>query len=180
MLPCSRKKARVRYIEFALVEAVARAAADKVTGTRYTGPVTAAVALCARHRRRPFVRAGICATTGAAATVSYMYLAPMIGTGEFDLYQATFKAVTGFVGFCAVLIGFLSLFDRTSVWFTPTGYFDRYVWVKGAGRAFLATLPTVKKSQYDPKAEDTDDESVAEERKLSADELIRRAGDLDD
>jgi hypothetical protein len=84
-------------------------------------------------------------------------------------------AIHNFIAFGVALVGIvmtlMCVFDSGNLWFKATKYYDRYVWVSGAGAAFLAELPPIKDRHIEPQDDNTE---------LTADELIRRAGRLDD
>jgi len=75
--------------------------------------------------------------------------------------------VAALVGIAITLSGLL---DASRVWFRPTKYYDRFVWIQGAGRQYLRTLPIIEDYHYKPNRADPG---------LSADELIR-GGKLED
>jgi hypothetical protein len=71
-------------------------------------------------------------------------------------------------------IGLAAIFDPTELWFRISKFNDRLVWVQGAGRNFLDTLPRYEGQHQDGSSRGryTPDE---DEANLSAEELIRRA-----
>jgi hypothetical protein len=95
----------------------------------------------------------------------------IVPPGELGfLYISLHNYVAFAVALGGIGVTLTAVFDASNLWFKATKYYDRFVWVTGAGRAFLAELPPIKDHQYDPRADNPD---------LTADELIRRAG-LDD
>lgn len=161
---------QARHIEVAAVQAVARAAGDLMTGTRYTGPVQAEITLCPWHRGRRLrllgAGLGMTALAVAALAIQYALGVVLVPPGELGFLNISLHNVIAIAAaFVGVVIALTSL-DPTKVWFKATKYNDRLVWVAGAGRAFLKELPPVSDRHIDPRSDDRD---------LTADELIRRA-----
>jgi hypothetical protein len=162
---------KAHYIEVAAAQAVGRAVGDFITGAKYTGPVRTEIPLCAWHRGRRRRLLGIGVVTTILA-VGFLYTQwPIAGPGELGFLQIS---LWNWIAIAAALVGvvltLMSLLDAHKLWFKAIKYYDRFVWVAGAGRAFLRELPPLKDHDYDPGADNPD---------LTADELIRRAG-LDD
>jgi hypothetical protein len=91
-------------------------------------------------------------------------------------------AIYNWIAFAAAFAGItftlMCVFDSEKLWFKATKYYDRYVWVTGAGAAFLAELPAIKAQDYKIRTDDPGF-AITDEANLTAEELIRRAG-LDD
>ena len=171
-----------KYIEFAAVQAVARAASDLATGARYTGPVTTDIPLCAWHRGRRIRLFGIGIGMMVLA-IAFLYIENAMGfvilpPGELGFLDI---AIYNWIAFAAVFAGItftlMCVFDSEKLWFKPTKWYDRFVWVTGAGPAYLATLPAIEVQDYKTPTDDV--AYPADEANLTAEELIRRAG-LDD
>jgi hypothetical protein len=172
---------RQRYVEVAAVQSIARAASDLATGARYTGPVQADLPLCAWHQGRRLrlfgIGAGMTVLGIAFVAIQRAMGAVIVPPGELGFMDI---ALYNWIAFAAVLTGvvfmLMCVFDSSKLWFKPTKYYGRFVWLAGAGPEFLATLPAIQPQDY--KAQGALDASV-DEANLSAEELIRRAG-LDD
>jgi hypothetical protein len=165
------------YIDVAAVQAVTRAAVDLVKGSRYTGPVQAAIPLCSWHRNRRLLRLGVGLGITLLAAVFLLIgyaivgAAEFGGSGEYGLFQIPISTVIAVLaGLVGLAIALSALVDATKIWFRPTRYDGRFVWIDGAGREFLRTLPMIEDYHYT---------AGGSNPHLSADELIRRGG-LDD
>src|SRR5262249_13864007 len=94
------------------------------------------------------------------------------GAREFEVLQISIP--TG-LAILAALVGltipWASLVDRSQRWVKPTKYPDRLVWVRGAGRVFLQTLPRIEDHHHKPGSDNPH---------LDADELIRRGEHADE
>jgi hypothetical protein len=162
------------YIDVAAVQAVTRAAADLVTRTRYTGPVHVEIPLCSWHRTRRLRRLGIglgvLALASAFLGVHYAISGPAVfgGAGEFGLFFIPVSTIIAvLVGLVSLAIALSALVDATKIWFKPTRFYGRFVWLQGAGLEFLRTLPRIEDHHYKLDSGDPG---------LGADELIRRGG----
>jgi hypothetical protein len=168
------ERRKSHYIDVAAVQTVANAAVDLVKGGRYTGPVHAAIPLCPWHRKRRWrhigVGAGLMALVGAYLLIRYA----IGGAREFEPSQMSIY--TWVALFMAVLgLGIVSAasYDPTNLWFKVSKFHDRLVWIQGAGREFLNTLPYFEGARDLPgRGNYTRDD---DEANLSAEELIRRA-----
>jgi hypothetical protein len=156
------------YVELAAIQTVANAASDLVTGTRYSGPVHTEIPLCPWHRRRRLRRLG--AGLGILAiAAAYLFIRYSIGgAAEFSIFRMPIlNIIVILVGIVGIAFILHAVFDRTRVWFRAAKYYDRFVWLKGAGKSFLRTLPQLEAHHYKP-GRDSDNPD------LTADELIRR------
>lgn len=169
------REEKSHYIEIAAAQSIARGVSDLATGSKYTGPVQAEVPLCSWHRNKRLRQ-----TAGGAAVfvlgIAYVVLRYKLyggsNGGEFAMFEMsiyTFIAIA--LAFAGLVFALRGASDPTKVWFKPVRYYDRFVWVEGAGRGFMEGLPEIEKHQY--KLDEVDPN-------MSADELIRRAGDVDD
>jgi hypothetical protein len=167
------REPKSHYIEVAVVQSVARAAADFVKGSNYTGPVEAVIPLCSWHRNRRLRRIGIGVGMFLPAVLILLVRYQIVGRNEFSLSQiSAYSIIAIVVAFVGIAAALSALVDSTKVWFKPVKYYDRFVWIEGAGREFLRELPKIEGHHYNPESDDPN---------LSADELIRRAGlDNDD
>jgi hypothetical protein len=153
------------YVELAAAQAIANTAVDLVKGTRYTGPVPVAIPLCSWHRKRRLVRFGIGLGIMALAAAVLLYRYSIAGADEFSVFRISIYSIVAIV---VALVGIaltLSVFDTSRLWFRATKYYDRFVWLQGAGKDYLHTLPKIEDYHYKPNREDPN---------LSADQLIRR------
>lgn len=173
---------KLRYVELAAVQSVAQAAADLAQGARYTGPVYTEIPLCAWHRGRRLRLFGI----GIGLTIfaiAFLAIENAMGVvilppGELGFLDI---AIYNWIAFGSLFAGIVFIlmctFDTSKLWFKPRKYYDRFVWVQGAGSEFLAELPAIEPKDYRIRSDDVD--FVDDEANLTAEELIRRAG-LDD
>lgn len=181
------ERKKVHVLEAAAVNGVLNAANDVMTGARYTGSVQADIPLCSWHLGRRVRLAGI----GVGMTVlaiAVLVIQKSIGfvivpPGELGFLDIAFY---NFIAFGMIFVGitliFMTIFDSSNLWFKATKYHDRYVWVTGAGAAFLNELPQYENQHRRSRIQDAEsrfDDSSDEDRHLTAEELIRRAN-LDD
>jgi hypothetical protein len=195
------KREKSHYIEVAAIQTIATAAVDLLQGAKYTGPVEVAIPFCAWHRRRRLRR--YCFGAGLMAlAAAYLFIRYLIGGArEFDVKHISLETVIAVL----VVIGGLGIaletvYDPGKVWFRTKKFYDRFVWVEGAGAEFLSTLPILggqvenpspaiadsssargkEKQRRSSKTRDTGKKSTGRRREvdesnLSAEELIRRA-----
>jgi hypothetical protein len=176
-------RARANVVEAAAVQAASRAVNDLFTGARYTGPVDAQIPLCSwcRGRRLRFLGTGVGLTVLA---IGYLMIHKRLGgvilpPGELGFLEISLPV---FVALGSILVGFvltlMAVFDSEKLWFKATKYFDRFVWVSGAGKEYLGELPQYEDQHRKVKGS-LSRRSSGDEGHLSAEELIRRAN-LDD
>jgi hypothetical protein len=177
---------REHVVEAAVVKGALRAVNDLATGARYTGPVYVDIPLCpwCRGRRLRVFLTGVGLTVAA---VAYIVIHKSLGgvilpPGEFGFLEMSLPIVLslGAIGTGIVLI-LMTIFDSSNLWFKATKYFDRFVWISGAGKDYLNGLPEyadqhrkLRGRNSDAGTESSHYASV-DEAYLSADELIRRA-----
>ncbi len=184
----SRDKAHV--VEAAAVQGTLRAVNDLATGARYTGPVSAEIPLCGwcrgRRLRTFLIGAGLLVLAVGYLVIRKAFGGVILPPGELGFLDMSLPV---FISFGAILTGFvfvlMTAFDSSKLWFKATSYFDRFVWVSGAGKEFLAELPKYanehKKSLGRGSSSGSYHRAGVSEDFLSAEELIRRANlDEDD
>jgi hypothetical protein len=169
------REQKSNYIEVAAMQSIARGVFDLATRSRYTGPVFAEVPLCSWHRSKR-LRQAVVGSLVFVLSVAYIFARYRLygggNGGEFDfLDMSKYTVLAVGTGFTGLVFALRTASDPTKVWFKPVRYYDRFVWVEGAGKDFLRELPEVEDYHYNTDAGDP---------RLSADELIRRAGDIDD
>lgn len=193
-----RKKSH--YVEAWAVQSIAMAATDLVTGAKYTGPVQVTFPFCSAHRNKRLWR---CCIGGGlmALGAGYLLVRYLRGAHRFDDLVFSLESVIAFfVGVVGIGITVEAAFDPARVWFRTKKFYDRYVWLEGAGREFLSTLPALTGRSTNPKPAAPDAPAagreveqrpgskkrdvgrtvrrtgpVNNEDNLSAEELIRRA-----
>ncbi len=124
------------------VSGLAKAGIDKLAGWNYTGPVDVSVSFCQRHRGR-FRNRIITGLAIAAAGLIYLLIAWLVHdrnqprNGWIDVIVAVVGAFAGIV--------MIEIFRQNPAlsWFKPRRFVDRKVWVTGACRPFLDSLPTL-------------------------------------
>jgi hypothetical protein len=160
-----KREQKSHYIEVAAVQTLARAAGDLLTGSRYTGPVQAPIPMCSWHRNRRLRRIGFGFATMLLAVVYLLIRYWIVGGHELSALQipisSIFVIIAAIVG---LIVASAALANPTGVWFRATKYYDRLVWLQGAGREFLRTLPGIEEYHYKPGKDNPN---------LDADELIR-------
>lgn len=181
----ARDKAHV--VEAAIVQSAARAVNDLATGARYTGPVCADIPLCGwcRGRRLRFFLTGVGLTVSG---VGYLVIHKKLGgvilpPGELGFLEISLPV---WVALGAIVTGIvlvlMTIFDSAKLWFKARKYVDRFVWVAGAGKAYLEELPQYADQHRTAKGRAAGGSyggGPRDEAYLSAEELIRRAN-LDD
>ena len=176
------ERKQVHGLEARVVHSALTAAADLLSATKYTGPVQAEIPLCAGHRRRRIQRAGIGVGTTILA-ISVLLIQKAMGIvivppGELGFLDI---AIYNFIAFAMIFVGitliFTTIFDSQNLWFKATKYYDRFVWVTGAGAAFLGEQPQYENQHRTLQADDFGSRggSRGDGSDLSAEELIRRA-----
>jgi hypothetical protein len=137
-----KREKKAAYIEVALVQTIATAASDLFKGAKYTGPIEATIPLCHVHiqrkMRRVLIGIGVMALAAVYLLVSYLTNGAKIFSLR-DLCLDTVGAV--FVAIFGLGILLDATYDPTKVWFKIKKFYDRHVWVEGAGNEFLGTLP---------------------------------------
>ena len=93
---------KMHYIELAAAQTVANAAVDLVKGTKYTGPVQAAIPLCSWHRKRRLRRIGIGLGIMALAAAVLLYRYSIAGADEFSVFRISIYSIIAVV---AALVG---------------------------------------------------------------------------
>ena len=178
----ARDKAHV--VEAAAVQAASRAVNDLFTGARYTGPVGAQIPLCSwcRGRRLRFFGTGVGLTIlGIGYLVVHKKLGGVIlppgELGFLEISLPVFIALAAIV--TGVILTLMATFDSEKLWFKASKYFDRFVWVSGAGKEYLAGLPQYGDEHRKLKGGASFRTGPVDESHLTAEELIRRAN-LDD
>jgi hypothetical protein len=127
------------------VSGLIKAGADALAGWDYTGPVEVSVYFCDRHRNR-FRNRLITAVGILAASLLYLLFAYFWHKnrpgGE---YYDVIAAVIGAIGATVML----AIWGKSPalVWFKPRRFVDRTVWVTGACRPFLESLPRAGQSR---------------------------------
>jgi hypothetical protein len=126
------------------ISGLIKASADALAGWDYTGPVEVSVYFCHRHRNR-FRNRLIAAGVVLAAAVLYLAVAYFWhknrpGGEYYDVIAAVIAALGATV--------MLAIWGKSPalVWFKPRRFVDRTVWVTGACRSFLASLPRTGQS----------------------------------
>ncbi|MDR3633346.1 MAG: hypothetical protein P4L84_05870 [Isosphaeraceae bacterium] len=137
------KRVKSHYIEVAALQSVATAAVDLLKGAKYTGPIDATIPFCSWHRnarlRRLWIGGGLIALAAA-----YLFIRYLRGAHKFEELVFSLDSVIAiFGGVGGIGIAAEAAYNPTSVWFKSKKFYDRFVWVEGAGRAFLSTLPTL-------------------------------------
>jgi hypothetical protein len=176
-----RKKAHV--VEARAVQTALNAASDVMSGAKYTAPVQADIPLCSWHRSRRIQRAAIGVGMATLALVFVLIQKAMgvviVPPGELGFLDI---AIYNFIAFGMIFAGvtfiFTTIFDHQNLWFKATKFYDRFVWVSGAGRTFLDELPQYENQHRRSRIKDLEsrfDRSSDENRHLTAEELIRRA-----
>lgn len=146
-----KREHKSHYIEVAAVQTLARAAGDLVTGSRYTGPVQASIPMCSWHRNLRLRRIGFGFGTMLLAAAYLLIRYWVVGGHELSALQIPISSV--FVIIAAIVGGIVAsaaLANPTGVWFRATKYYDRLVWLQGAGPEFLRTLPEIEEFHYKP------------------------------
>lgn len=173
------ERKKVHGLEARVVSSALTAASDVFSGARYTGPVQAEIPLCTKHSKRRIQRAGIGLGT-AAVSIAVFVVQKMMGIvivppGELGFLD---MAIYNFVALGMIFVAFYllctAIFDSQNLWFKATKYYDRFVWVSGAGAAFLSELPQYN-GQHRTARSDSFESSHVDPDNLSAEELIRRA-----
>lgn len=126
------------------ISGMIKAGIDKVSGWNYTGPVDVQVYFCDRHSgrfRRKLIGGAI------VAGVSILYLVYRYQTsGPHDPNASIpLDVIGGVVGAVGGIVA-IAIFAKSPAlaWFKPRRFVDRTVWVDGACRQFLETLPEKK------------------------------------
>lgn len=120
------------------VSGMVKAGMDLVGGWNYTGPVEVSVYFCDRHRAR-FRNRLILASVILLISALYLvvaYLRYKPDSEFYDVLVAVIGAATGVV----MLLTYAK--SPALAWFKPYKFVDRTVWVTGAGRPFLDSLPS--------------------------------------
>lgn len=122
------------------VSGLVKSGIDMAAGWNYTGPVNVSVYFCQAHRNR-FRNWILTGVATMAACGLYLLIALLIfdknrPRGNVDVMVAV---VGAFVG---LLIVEIFRQNPALAWFKPRRFVDRAVWVKGASRKFLESLPT--------------------------------------
>jgi hypothetical protein len=172
------KREKSHYLEVRALQTLAAAASDLLKGAKYTGPVQARIPFCSWHRRKRLRRfhAG---TATMALAAAYLLIRYMTGgpVGAQVLAISIDSAIVILVAIAGLGVVLAAAYDPARVWFKTTKFHDRLVWVEGAGREFLNTLPILK-SQTAGASSQTAGASRRrhlDESNLGAEELIRRA-----
>jgi hypothetical protein len=127
------------------VSGMIKAGMDKASGWKYTGPVSVSVYFCQRHknkfRNRIYFGGAIIIACAIWATVIYL---------QFDkAKQPQGIGMDFFAAIGGVIVGFIVVMipaqNPALVWFKPKRFVDRTVWVQGACKAFLESLPRFEK-----------------------------------
>jgi hypothetical protein len=187
------KREKSHYIEIAAVQTVVTAAADLLTGAKYTGPVEVSIPFCRWHRQRRLRRLGIGAGLMALA-VAILFVRYLIGgASEFTISEISIYIVIAvLVATTGVGIILDVTYDPAKLWFKTKKFHGRFVWLEGAGPQFLKTLPRLdgkpetrsprpaeasskKKKRRERDSASKRPDAGGDEANLSADELIRRA-----
>jgi hypothetical protein len=139
------KREKSHYIELAVLQTVANAAADLLKGAKYTGPVLAAIPLCPWHRSRRLRRVGVGVGIMALAAAYLLGRYFVGGAGEFAVEQISmYSVVAVLVAIAGLGVALAAIYDPTKVWFKIGKFHDRFVWLDGAGRDFVSALPRIE------------------------------------
>ncbi len=146
VLDTQRKKAGI--------SAAIGSAFEKLKGWKYTGPVAVELYFCKTHRWRGLYRCLIglvMALSGLGYLAYVLSVTDLRNAGNQSLSIATIASLIALIGGFVVLM--IPLYDPASVWFKPYKFWDRAVWVTGAGTAFLRSLPAYQAEERDPREE---------------------------
>jgi hypothetical protein len=111
-----------------------------------------------------------------ALAAAYLFIRYRIGGArEFDPSQVSIYSVVAVLAAITGLgIALAAAYEPTKLWFKTNKCYDRLVWVKGAGKKFLNTLPRLK-DQSDAQKTCARIDRDGGKATLTAEELIRRA-----
>jgi len=177
------ERKRVHGLKARTVQSVMTAASDLISSAKYTGPVSAEIPLCAGHRKRR-IQLGAIGLGLGVLSIAFLVIQKAMGAvivppGELGFLDI---AIYNFVAFGLIFVAFFlictTIFDAQNLWFKATKYYDRFVWVSGAGAAFLKELPQYENQHLTSKGADSggrSGRSSGDGSDLSAAELIRRA-----
>jgi hypothetical protein len=144
-VPFTFRQEKSHYIELAVLQTVADAAADLMKGAKYTGPVHAAIPLCAWHSSRRLRRVGVGVGILALAGTYLLGRHFMGGAGQRAGLQISIDGVfAALVAIGGLGVALAAVYDPTKVWFKVRKFYDRFVWVDGAGREFVSALPKIE------------------------------------
>src|SRR5262249_19192643 len=145
------RRERAHYIEVAAVQAVAHMTEDLLKGARNTAPVEQPYQMGSCHGNRRLLRIGAGLGLPGLPAPFLLIRYAIGGANEFDVFRISIYSVIAIVAaLIGIAIALAGLLDSTKLWFKPTKYFGRFVWLAGAGREFLRTLPELEEYHYKP------------------------------
>jgi hypothetical protein len=127
------------------ISGMIKAGADVLAGWNYTGPVSVAVYFCERHRVRFRNRLILSAAISLASVAYLVYVYLRFGGWEPNAGPSydVVAAVVGTIGGVVMILVYAQ--SPARVWFRPRRFVDRTVWVSGACREFLESLPKMNR-----------------------------------
>jgi hypothetical protein len=121
---------------------------ERLGGWRYTGPVSVDVPFCKWHRNQKFRQIIIGAALFAAAVLYLVITFWGVNIKEVAHQGPGVGTIIGFILVLTGLIYGLSAWQESSTsWFKTEGFVDRAVWVTGACKSYLKSLPKYERDE---------------------------------
>ena len=88
-----------------------------------------------------------------ALAAAYLFIRYLIGGArEFEVSEISiYSLIAILVAIFGLGIVLAAAYDPTKVWFRVKKFYDRFVWVEGAGPEFLSTLPILGGQRENPR-----------------------------